>query len=386
MVVISATFDEKANQFRPGPLYPNWGVQWRRAKVNDVKNRLVRVAVVGDSLSHNEGSTSWLTEGWTSYLRDTLQAAYGDGGSGFVSHNYRLDPAGGVTTTGAWTDVDNEGGICRRSIKPTVAGNGATITMPVRGTSIDIWTRTDPTFGTFHYNIDGAGFVAMPLNVAASIKLVTVPVSPGNHSVVVRATTGDGRFYGVRGRNTTGVIVENMSVQGTMLTDVALPTSGVTSTDPYDNTVAARTLAAIGPCDVVILMLGANDALIDADDTVYLPNIWNAIAAFQAAAIRNGRSIQQPPDLIVVGEHVGQIDVITGFSAYERDYMQLYGALREGAAAMGAAFIDCWAAGGNSWDYWAGLGYWAAGNTDIVHPNNTGHKIYASLVLDLMLS
>lgn len=389
MAVISAQFDNLANQYRATQRYPNWGARWRTVRSQSTKNGLVRIAILGDSISVGEIATNWLTDGWVAHLRDTLQAAYGDGGSGYITHNYRVlgNPGGGqVTTTGAWTDVDNEGGILRRSLKPTVAGNGATITMPVRGTTIDLWFRTDPAFGTFHYQIDGGSFVPVTLTPAASILKVTATVAAGNHTVVVRATTGDGRFYGVRGSNASGIIVENMSLSQTALADMFNATSGVSATDPYDNTVAFRTLAAIAPCDLVILMLGANDVGVDVDDTVFISNMWNAIAAVQYAAVRNGRSTLSPPDIVVVGEHIGKADLVPGFSLFERDYTQLYGALKDAAEGMGAAFVDVWSAGGNSWEYWADKGYWGAGNTDVVHPNDTGHRVYASFLIDLLMS
>lgn len=389
MAVISATFDALASQYRPSRQYPNWGGRWRTAREKS-KDGLVRIAILGDSISVGEIATNWLTDGYVAHLRDTLQARYGDGGSGYITHNYRAagNPGGGqVTTTGAWTDVDNEGGILRRSLKPTVAGNGATITMPVRGSSIDLFFRSDTTFGTFHYQIDGGSFVAVPLNAAAS--MVTIPVNgltATSHTVVVRATTGDGRFYGVRGRNPTGIIVENMSLSATALADMANATSGVSTTDPYQNTVAYRSLAAVAPCDVVILMLGANDVGVDVDDTVFISNMWNAIAAVQYAAARNGRTILSPPDFIVVGEHIGTLDTVPGFTLYERDYMQLYAALRETAGAAGAAFVDVWGAGAQSWDYWASLNLWGNNNTDGVHPNDTGHRVYASFLIDLLMA
>lgn len=389
MAAISATFDQQAGLYRPSLLYPDWGARWRTAKSHLAKDGLVRIAILGDSISAGEIATNWLTDGYVAHLRDTLQARYGDGGSGYITHNYRTlgNPGGGqVTTTGAWTDVDNEGGILRRSLKPTVSGNGATITMPVRGTTLDLWFRTDPAFGQFHYQIDGGSFVAVPLTAAASILQVTTTMSAGSHTIVVRATTGDGRFYGVRGRNASGIIVENMSLSQTALADMANATSGVTASDPYDNMVAMRTLTAVGPCDVVILALGANDVGVDVDDTVFLSNMWNAIAAVQYAAARNGRTILSPPDLIVVGEHIGKGDIVPGFSLYERDYMQLHSVLREAAKAMNAAFVDLWSAGGNSWDYWASLGYWGNNNTDVVHPNDVGHRVYASFLIDLLMA
>ncbi len=388
MAVISAQFDPQAAQFRPALLNPNWGARWRAARSQLAQNELVRVVVLGDSIAGGEVSSNWTSLGWVANLRDTLQDRYGDGGSGFITHNYRHGAGIGgaqVTTVGAWTDVDNEGGILRRSIKPTVSGNGATITMPTRGTNVDLWFRTDPTFGTFHYQIDGGSFIAVPLNSAASILKVTVNgLTNAAHTVVVRATTGDGRFYGVRGRNAKGVIVENMSLTATLLTDMATATSGVTSTDPVDNTVAARTLAAVGPADVVILSLGANDIFFDVDDTVFLSNLWNALAIVQYAVTRNGRSLAAPPDFVIQGEHLGNYDVTSGFTLWERDAMQMYGALREAARDSGAAFVDMWGAGGNNWDYWNSLNYWGVGG-DVIHPNDAGHRAYASLLIDLLM-
>ncbi len=375
-VTVSASdaLNHQPNVVRP----PGWGATWRSA-LAQASIRPVKVCVLSDSIGVGEIGTNWLTDGWVGLMKASLQATYGDGGSGFISHNYRAagNPGGGqVTTTGAWTDVDNEGGLSKRSLKPTTPGNGATITMPVRGTSIDMWFRTDATFGTFHYQIDGGSFVAVPLNITAQVLKVSVSVSAGNHTVVVRATTGDGRFYGCAGRNATGVIVHNISVSGELLAQLGDNTTGITVTDPATNTMAYRSMQAASPVDLVILSLGINDVLLDVDDTTFRTNIWNALASLGVGLQAFGPNSTTRPELIVIAENVGDGDILSGFSQWERDWIELRSILAAYAEASGALFVDMWGVGRRTWAYWQSIVAWGNGNTDPLHPNDFGHQLY----------
>lgn len=360
-----------------------WGVSWPTA-VRQANQRLVRVVVFSDSLGMGQGSTHGINNGWVGRLAARTQARFGDGGSGYISTGYKDNFQGGslVTTTGSWTDVDTLGGLGRMVIKPTAPGNGATMTFPVRGTAIKLFLRTDPTFGTFHWQLDGGSFNAVALNSASSVLAVPISASAGTHTVTVRATTGDGGVYGCAGYNSTGVVFDNVSYGGTFFTQLAMDTAGTAPADLYQDTLAYRSLQALGTTDLVICCLGANDVILDADDTIYEPNIWNAAAALQYAAVSWGVTVATPPEVVIIGEHVGKVDVLAGFSQYERDWIQIHATMRQAAMSMGAVFVDVWAAGKRSWDYWDSLGYFFVngGVHDDVHLSDAGYLAMTDLI------
>jgi hypothetical protein len=369
---------------------PNWGAHFRAA-VNDADTRLVSILVPGDSLAVGEDATDWFDDGYVGQLTAALQAEYGDGGSGFIGAGWVAGAGTGggqVTTTGAWTVLENTGGIGRKCLQPSTPGNGATVVTVCRGTTIDLFYKTNAAFGTWEYKIDGGSFVSVPLNIAGSIKKVTVTgLSAGDHVVTSKATSGDGIWYGHRGRNATGIIVDNVSVSGTELAHMAQDTTGMSGSDAdtYRDTLIFRTMEAMAPVDLMILCLGANDVILDVDDPNWLAGLWNALGCIDVALREFGPDpFIKKPDVIVVAEHIGKTEPIIGFGLLERDWLQIHSILRTYAASTGAAFVDIWARGGRTWEAWAEEVVWASSNTDLVHLNDHGHEIMAQEILTLM--
>jgi len=362
-----------------------WGpIPWEQAQ-----SRLMRGVVFGDSVPLGQFSSNWLSKGYISVARNLLQAALGDGGSGYQNPvaGSTVEVGGGyVSFTGAWTTAD-EAGVTRQSIKPTVLGNGAIATFTARGTSVDIWFKTNTGWGPWHYQIDGGSFVSVTLNVAPSILKVTINgLAPGNHTVAVRATTGDGRLYGVGGRNATGVVVHNASIGGTLITALSDDVPLTSNADSYLDTEAYHTFNQLGPVDFAILALGINDILLDTDITTFVENVWNALSAFRVAMETSGVQAGYIPPVILVAQHVGKSDVLTGFSQYERDWLQMHSMLRAAASSMGALFLDYWALGRRSWQYWRDLGYWYFDGATFndVHPGDAGHAYMGQILYNAL--
>lgn len=378
-----------------------WGERWRTAR-RETDERLVSVCIIGDSISGGETASNWLTHGYVNLVRQYLQSKYGDGGSGFVGLTFRAlgNPGGGqVTETGAWTNDDTENGITRMAVRPTAPGSGATMTFPVRGTIVDIWFKTyngspvlaptEAAYGTFDYRIDAGAWVPVNLNQATGILKVTVSgLSAGDHTVTIRATTGTGKFFGVSGRNATGLVINNMSYSGSGITNLGRTTKGMTTPlDTAENTMAFRTIMATAPHDLVIHNLGGDTGLDVADDTLFQSELWNGLNV-EYNAIQKAGFEEELPDVAVVLGHTMTADIVgPPFNQYERDFMQHRTTQRQFAETVGAAVIDVHAAGGRSVKLWDDLGFWGGSpggvaGPDQIHPSNAGHREIANLVIE----
>ena len=91
-------------------------------------------------------------------------------------------------------------------------------------------------------------------------------------------------------------------------------------------------------------------------------------------------------DLAIVLPHAGHFDHATNSR-----YMQTAVEARNLAEMYGAAFVNFWPMGRNSWDYWHSLGYWSDGvsasglpGNDAAHPNDAGHQHMFELLLDAL--
>lgn len=381
---------DDARQFLKVP--PFWGEHWFSAR-QQAGSRLVKVLVVGDSIPVGEISSNWRTKGWPALLAAALQSKYGDGGSGWISPAWSTlhatNPGGAqVTFTGSWTKVENEGGLTNLGLKPAVAGNGATVTLPFRGTVLDIFTKTDPAFGRLDYKIDGGSTVQIVLNSAVSIKTTTVTgLAPGDHTVQMIAAAGDSRFFGIRGRNAVGVLIDNVSVSGKKLSEQATGTTGINDPEASPQTATKPVIGvacdALGSFDVVIISLGANDAIFD-EGTSLQDSMWDALDVIHNKVVKAGPTTARPPELIAAITNIGAADTLPVFNLLKRDWAQITSALRDWADSVGAVVVDHWAQGRHAWAYWQSKTYWGNSNTDAVHPNDAGHAVYAAPYIELL--
>lgn len=367
---------------RPNLYVPEgWGETWLRARA-EASTRPVIVGLIGDSVGKGTDASPQFNRSWPGILRSRLQARHGDGGSGFVTTDLAGTPH--VVATGAWTTapgfgVPSRGGPGGVSWRPTVAGNGATLTYTVRGSSLAVLLKTAPSFGTFNVSVDGGPDTPVALNSAVSVLSHPVTgLTSGDHTVRVTATTGNGEVFGVTGRNPTGVILDNWSGGGASITVTAsfgLLTPTVSGTG--SPTFASDTLAQMGVPDVFMLALGVNDVLAAAPTQ---ESISDALTYVFGRVMAQGATDSYPPDLIVVLEHGGKVDTLLDAAV---EYSQVVAQVRQAAMGVGAAIVDVWGAGRRSWQAWADQGYWGSGNADTVHPSNAGHDAYADLIWPL---
>lgn len=369
---------------------PNaWNRHWLAARsAAAVGGTQARALWVGDSLGVGQNAPSgWFDHGYVGLLRTELQTRYGDGGSGFIGPGWRAvaQNAGGgqVTSTGAWTDVGSEGGMNGLAVRPTAGGNGATMTFPVRGNVIDIFTRTDTTFGQVQYSIDGAANVAIPLNVAASNKVTTITgLTNGAHTVRITANTGLSRVHGVRGRYVSGVLLDNASLGGRKIDDLDIPT-GVSGSLIAGREMIGDTISQLGPVDLVVLALGPNDAL-NATSHASLSGIAPALDKTFSRIVGASSVAADPPSVAVVIQHIGGADTVTAFGLTTFEYAAVVAQLYDYAKAIGAAVVDQWAQGRHSKAYFDSLGFYDDPAAEAVHFNDAGHTTAAAPVLALL--
>lgn len=373
-----------------------WGERWGAAAA-EADNRAVTVAVIGDSISIGGGATDYRTDGFVNLIRTALQAEYGDAGDGFVTVGYGKNnlnsfvPGWSLPVTGGWTADETLGGPNGTAVRPTTAGDGSTIAFIVDAASeLTIWSATDPSYGRYDYQLDGAAAVQVPQNLAAGVQATVIPVSDGEHTVTLIAAAGTCRIYGVQGDlRSTGVVVQNMSMFGRQTSH--LPT--VTTVGTTDTALRTTTDLFSGdntPADLGILALGINDMDSDVTEADVVGWVDATLRLLRGWKLRPvppfGDALSEadtPADLIVVLEHRSArgYEIPGAQPDINVRWARIMSALRSVAATYGAAVIDMWGIGGRSYTEWndAGMLYDTVG-----HPSDAGHVAYAAPIIDLL--
>jgi lysophospholipase L1-like esterase len=369
---------------------PGWGARWRPARDAAGTGGKARIAIVGDSITHGFYASNLFTTSWVGIVRNALQQSFGDGGLGYFTsmnsaaagHNAAITAAWQaagcwVNSTGTWTaDTSSAMGPGIYSVDSTVVGSS--LTFPARGSTVKIYTITGGTRAAYSYSIDGGTTVPVADGGgggAANIQVTTVTgLTPTMHQVkVTHAGTAGQKLSvcGVAAENAGGVIVDNLARSGARSTGYSLNAASALN--------AIWNGGSAWPADLVIYSLGVNDA---ANNTT--GDAWAANVAKYLKAVRDVGDAST--DVLIVMQHVGTLE---GANAKYQDYV---GRARGLADAYGAALVDMWTSGRNSWPYWDQLGYWAdvnvpgAAGHDTVHLSNAGHQQIANAVLPILLA
>ncbi len=454
----------RGNSGQTGIYVPgDWGANWR-AKLAAAKagTGLAKLGVRGDSVSFGAFCANPVTKSYPGLLAASLQARYGDGGSGFKgAHmtsaylNATTTPqaaaawiASGsaiVTAGGPYTNGTDQG---PGAIRIGSTTSGDTLTTTFRGTTLKIYTRVNNgTSAPWTYSIDGGAPVSITdtsTNAYNEVKVTTVTgLSAGNHTVVIThgAGTANLAFLGIEGSNASGVLVNNFASSGAGSDRYAINTA-----DPMNPGIWSG--GSSNPVDLLIYALGANDVnasgyflstgitltaaglgtattltvssylapgqyLIDSE-VVFVVSCIGTTATLKyplAAGHSNGASIKIPmispeawlrtaagalsnlrntgsgdQDIVILMTHVGAFDTFGNWpSIVER--------ARGLAESYGAALVDMWSLGRNSWGYWNTLGRWGNGasttagvaGTDTIHPSDAGHQAYHDALLPILV-
>jgi hypothetical protein len=412
-----------------------WGLRMMRAR-SDARagTRLAKVAMISDSIgSAGQGASDPRNNSMAGLIQNDLRDKWGNGGSGYLSHEY-------AAKTGTWVT----------GVELTFGGGGATATSAatmrwdnMEGTTLRIFHRNANLTGTFRWRIDGGAWttVAPPTGFGVEPGIVeVVGQTDVLHTIEVEWLSGTIGIHGVQGFRATGVILDRIGQSGRAASHYApmllerIP--GVTTTSasasvttaapgsfrpymtgkylgaagvPLDTTItvtsataatlsknatASATVAAdlffnppswancpgittdpffavgLGRPDLVIFMLAANDPA-NAD---YNERTWMEGASRWVAQYTSGTAYDYSPDFIFVIEHFGN-----WFDIYSRK-AAVAAAVAQLAAAVGGVVIDVFGEARRSYKYWNDRGMFS----DSIHPSTAGHREYAKHVLSLI--
>jgi lysophospholipase L1-like esterase len=344
-----------------------WGAHWAAAKAGGSP----KVAVVGDSISRGYSAADLASDSWAGRLRAVLQTTHGDGGSGYqgVIDTTLLSPtvtawsSQFISLTGTWTN--NAGnGVAGRAI---YTSTGGTLTATVRGSIVEVFYLTDPTYGVSTWTVDGVAQTNIAHNVARSAAKVTVSgLANTTHTIVITGPSGsNGFFNGVRGSHTSGARVDNYGVQGSEASSL----DGVTVA-PFIAQAAPNiwTGGTSNPADLVVCGFGVNDGKNNRGQVAYTEAVRRYLDGVRAGT-------NPETDLVFMMPHVGT------WEGSNKKYHAYCLEMRGMADAYGAALVNIWPRGRNSWGYWNSLGFWGTDSvatgeagTHGVHPSNAGHQ------------
>ena len=283
-------YDAQTNRYKPsehvagagsskvGVYKPDgWGEHWADALASP---GLARVAVVGDSVMRGYYTSNLDTKGYVGLLRQALQAAHGDGGSGFKGAIDTVTMVPGsaysgvnfFTQSGTWDPSQKKNGPGGITLQP--GPPGAYVQTTVRGTVVEIFVVDRSPFIGFTYSIDGGTGVLYPSSGAPGIMHVTVPdLSPGDHVVRVTSHAGATFFAGVSGRNSSGVVVDNYAVTGSASTHW----NNLDTNNAVTNVIAGGAGTWSGgynrPADLILIGSILNDASASVDPAQYVQNL-----------------------------------------------------------------------------------------------------------------
>jgi lysophospholipase L1-like esterase len=372
---------------------PGWGKRWFAAR-DAAGSSLARIVTVGGSATAGFYASNPRTKSWPGVIASTLQGMYGDGGSGFQST--ALSPAilsgsdatalaawqavGAVVgQTGTWTQGGSNYGPSGHYLYSDVAGN--TLTFKARGTTVRIYTVVGGTTRPpMLYSIDGGTDVSVPQPTGTNAIQVTsvTGLSDTEHTVVVKVGTpvSTGQYLsvcGVSGERSSGILVHNLAVAGA--------TSARYGTSYLSSGLNATWNGGVDfPADLCIWSAAPNDA--SANNSA---DVWSANVARWIRAIRDNTPATGDVDIMFALPHFGRHE---GTNFKYQDYVR---AARGLCDVYGAAYINWWGLGLNSWENWNAKSYWGtsaatgAAGTDSVHLSDVGFQYMADTVLPILL-
>ncbi|MEU5382681.1 GDSL-type esterase/lipase family protein [Kitasatospora cineracea] len=375
---------------------PGWGQRWRSkrdaAKAGTGK---AVVAAVGSSTFMGLYSSNPPVKGTVGTIASGLQSLYGDGGSGYSTSAWNPvtlsdeTPAAislwtgngsvlGLTGTGWGEGGQLAGPGCHYLI---TSNPGDSVTFKVRGSRVVIYTLgKDGGRASWTYSIDGGQAVTVTDTVNGTLTPIATTISgltATTHTVTIKHAGTSGQYLsvsGVSGENSTGVVVNNFARSGAIASSYS-QSGRITWNGGPDY-----------PADLLLYCVGANDAYRGTAVDSWSASVRQFLQSVMDGTSASGVASTGTTDVVIVMQHIGKMD--TANWRYH-DYIARGRGIAE---AYGAAFINIWPMGRNSWNYWNSLGYWGNGSnpavsgSDSIHMCDAGHAAVANAILPVLTS
>ena len=306
LIVSSSTFSSSVFSSSPpstasaSPAAPSGPLSRFLSIAPSAATSLVRVSVIGDSISWGLYASNPMMTSWVGLLRGRLQSVYGDGGSGFTSVTFFAGYSGGspyyfgsdvgVSLNGAWgLDDGGCGNIKAYDDLNAVAAwsetPGVTAQFYVRGAQLTLFYVTHPTGPAFSVQLDGSVVLAS-VNTSdpntASVS-VTLSATSGWHTLTVTHTGQSGQRLLVQGVDAVypqGMVVDMYATPGQTAENLACSTHTIKQ---------AGGAGGLRPASLVLVELGINDAVSGvspADFGGYLADISSSFMGVDSVFMR----------------------------------------------------------------------------------------------------
>ncbi|HVV85614.1 MAG TPA: GDSL-type esterase/lipase family protein, partial [Kofleriaceae bacterium] len=333
----------------------------------------VRIEFYGDSVSASDAIPG--------RLRARLQAAFGDGGPGFLHaiapHRFNYSQQVERTSSGSWSTwnvaltrvADDLYGLG----ESTAEGSG-TLRFRLRDAErtfshAELWYLAQPHGGAADLIVDGE--VAASVDTSSEAKVpafqpISLPDAP--HKLDVKTTRGKVRLFGVTFERDRGVVVDNLAVVSATAANLRN-----NQEDHWRSQLAHRAPS------LVVFMIGTNEAQWIAGGKAMsdYATEWSALLAPVRAA--------RPEASCLVVAPLDQAEVRDGKLVPRRSMPRMIATQRRAAELAGCAFWDSftWMGGSGSSIKWNARGLLGS---DFAHPSPKGMAMVADALTDALIA
>ncbi|MGN6407538.1 MAG: GDSL-type esterase/lipase family protein [Curtobacterium sp.] len=332
------------------------------AAVADRADEPANWVALGDSITEGQGASARSTR-WMDLVLDGLRTEHPTdgvtGGDGYLPAQFAVygpDSTWGDWATARTGESQFDTTAPDLGYRSVAMQAGASRTYAFTGTGIDIWWARYPSSGDFTYSVDGAAPTTVATTGTASTGTVTEVdgLTSGQHTVTVTAVTPFSLlgFTIFDGDRDAGIHRYDSAHSGSTI---------ATFTEDQEGFLTAMRRAAP---DLITITLGGNDA-----SKLTPEELGTQYVAFLKALA----ALPTKPSLLVIGEFTPASGMTDGMA----DPWSTYLAEIENAAAKGGAAFVGMADTFPEADY-SGTGIYS---TDGIHPNDSGQRRIAKLVL-----